>query len=309
MFLLLAACLGPRKATEIGNPELTATLRVATAAPDWIGLEEGAVVWITDARVVLDEVTLVGCDGADVTREGGALDLLDPVPETWEAPERWCGARLAIAAGATFRGTDRWGGAFEIVDPRASTAAVVVEPTAGDQATVFELDASVWLEGLDLRVAPGGDGVRRVALAGSTPEGALGVWVDLDEDGAVGPGDVRAAPPEGAVPDRDGDGLRDDDEAAAGTDPDAPDTDQDALPDGEERRLVGTDPADPDSDGDGADDGDEVADGTDPRVPADDRDGDGFRADDCDDGDATVYPGAPEVAGDGIDQDCDGVAD
>ncbi len=42
---------------------------------------------------------------------------------------------------------------------------------------------------------------------------------------------------------------------------------------------------------------------------ADDFDGDGFRAsdDDCDDSDAAVYPGADEVAYDGVDQDCDGI--
>lgn len=38
-----------------------------------------------------------------------------------------------------------------------------------------------------------------------------------------------------------------------------------------------------------------------------DADADGFAArDDCDDGDADVHPGAPEVGGDGADHDCDG---
>ena len=40
----------------------------------------------------------------------------------------------------------------------------------------------------------------------------------------------------------------------------------------------------------------------------DDADGDGYTpgAGDCNDGDASVYPGAPETCDDGIDQDCDG---
>jgi len=42
----------------------------------------------------------------------------------------------------------------------------------------------------------------------------------------------------------------------------------------------------------------------------DDRDGDGTRwCDDCRDVDASVHPGAPEICGNGVDDDCNGVPD
>mgnify|MGYP002631426321 CR=1 FL=1 len=102
--------------------------------------------------------------------------------------------------------------------------------------------------------------------------------------------------------DADGDGLTDDEEAAAGSDPNDQDTDGDGLQDGYEVEVLGTDPNDADTDGDGltdfeevtefgtdptkADtdgggtpDGQEVSDGTDPLDPSDDQadtDGDGI---------------------------------
>ena len=50
--------------------------------------------------------------------------------------------------------------------------------------------------------------------------------------------------------------------------------------------------------------------GPDVADPATDGDGDGFYStSDCDDSDASVYPGATEVWYDGTDQDCDGADD
>ncbi|KAL7550784.1 hypothetical protein ACHAWF_014003 [Thalassiosira exigua] len=74
--------------------------------------------------------------------------------------------------------------------------------------------------------------------------------------------------------DSDGDGTSDEDELAAGTDPDEADTDGDGLSDGEEITEYETDPLKPDTDGDGLVDYEEVRTYyTDPLTPDTDADG------------------------------------
>lgn len=67
--------------------------------------------------------------------------------------------------------------------------------------------------------------------------------------------------------DTDGDGLINEDEAKAGTDPKNPDTDGDNLSDREEVKVWKTNPLKADTDGDGYNDGEEIKTLNDPKVP------------------------------------------
>lgn len=69
------------------------------------------------------------------------------------------------------------------------------------------------------------------------------------------------------VKDTDGDGLNDEEEAKAGTDPKLADSDRDGLGDREEIQVYGTDPLDPDTDKDSYLDGQEVKSGFNPNGP------------------------------------------
>ena len=101
----------------------------------------------------------------------------------------------------------------------------------------------------------------------------------------------------GCITDPDQDGLTNQQESAAQTDPDDPDSDDDGLLDGEE---TDSNPLSPDSDGGGDNDFVEVQRGTDPRVAGDDdpdRDGlNNAREDEL-----GTLPNNPDSDGDGLD--------
>jgi hypothetical protein len=105
---------------------------------------------------------------------------------------------------------------------------------------------------------------------GGRPGGDL-PGADSDGDGV--PDDVeRAAGTDPNNPDSDGDGVSDADEARAGSDPHKADSDGDGVSDADEIEM-GLDPAKADSDGDGASDGQELDDDTDPFAKDTDQDG------------------------------------
>jgi len=178
------------------------------------------------------------------------------------------------------------------------------------------------------------------AAAGCDAEGAVDQGGDCDdEDGSVHPGAVEvcdgvdhdcdgtagsAADAPTWYADKDGDGFGDPGAATAGCvapagtvadATDCDDTDYTIYPEAGERCNELDDDCDgsvdedagtewwPDGDGDG-----HAGLGGTPFFACDTPDGARASADDCDDGDATVHPGADDACGDGVDADCDGVS-
>lgn len=229
------------------------------------------------------------------------------------------GGTLVIPAGAlpTLVAVD--GGVANI----ATEAGDVLSLGIGESVSLSgALTITAGEQGATISVAATGPAVVSTAQAAATPAAEAVIEIEGGRTVATPAASpvADATPAPTAAPDDDGDGLSNDLEDAAGTDPALADTDEDGLTDGQEVDEYETNPLVADTDGDGVLDGDEVAQGTDPNdatggaaLPVAETEGDNAvviteepaPAEEA----APVEEAAPESAGVPGDSDGDGLED
>ena len=251
-----------------------------------------------------------------IVRYNSATDTVTPMQGTLPTPRNLTSAIWDGSGGNAyiFGGLDSTSFLDEIVRYNPATDTVTVMPNTllrqlGEMSAAFDGTHAYLFGGIGrrndiVRYTPATDTIRIMqATLPTGREDTSAIWDGtrayiFGGRGSLGPRldeIVRYDPASdiALIPDRDGDGLNDEEEAALGTDPNWPDTDDDGAWDGDEV-TGGANPLVPDEDGNGVPDGyedpdgDEVVNaaewynGLDPTNPDSDGDGTGDAFEDFD---------------------------
>ena len=279
----VAIALATAAVAQAGNWSLATQQAKLTASDGAVGDQFGISV------AVSGDTALVGASLDDVgsnTDQGSAYVFVRS-GTTWTQQ-----AKLTAADGAA---SDFFG--FSVAVSGDTTVAgayndIVSGNSFQGSAYVFSRNGSTWTQQTKLTAADGAANDwfgYSVAVSGDT---AVAGTV-LDDVGSTDQGSAYVFT---APDDTDGDGILDSaDNCPTTANADQADTDADGQGNA----------CDPDDDNDGLSDGDEATRATDPLDPDTDNDG-VLDSVDCNPTNSTIYPGAVEIANDGIDQDCNG---
>ncbi len=296
---LTADATAPTGGVECVAPDTTApaapvitgpTGTVSDTTPDIVGTAEaGSTVTVTVDGVV------IACVGEPIVAAADGSWTCTPVTPLAEGPHTATATATDAAGNVSPASAQADFTIAAAADTTAPAAPVITGPAEGTSTTDTTPTVTGTGEpGATITVTEGGTTICTATVAAdgtwsctpTTPLTAgshtLGATA-TDAAGNTSPADTVtftiAAP---GNPDRDGDGLPNGIETAAGTNPDDPDTDKDGLTDGQEvdhdgagpDKGTGTDPLKADTDGDGLKDGQEVnTTKTDPLDPDTDNDG------------------------------------
>lgn len=311
------------------------TPAAAPETPSFVAVASGAAIptsaeGVALARIGAGEATFVSPGVSLVAADGAPAELLRLAiaPGDGDSPSATLGPPPGLYDIDIVRDVLAPGESLSLADSPAAPALVVaaagavtvagapsgsVDLAAGQSAT---LDGSLTLVNAGTTPAVVLAGIVGPLVQATAGDGSGQPQTTTPTDGTTGP-----QPTTPSAPDADGDGLSDEDEAAAMTDPQDPDSDGDGLSDGEEVHTYGTDPLSSRTDSDHLEDGLEIERGTDPLDPDTDDDGCQDSSDDnpltgdgdCD-GDTLSFdqerqlgtdPANPDTDGDGMDDDSD----
>ena len=193
LWALLACSGGHGEGTAVGNPGSSGSLDVVVT-----DAAEGLSLDVADAAI--DGVSLLDCEGGEVWVE--VDQVLDALPGSADGfaidGGSWCGLVLSYSTELDplfFEGSTSGGTRFHVALDLGPLTLQDRFSVDGDALLLqISLDGALdpdALEAAGEEVEIGAEDAQAQAWAGAVAEGSQ-LWVDLDEDVAIGPDDERA---------------------------------------------------------------------------------------------------------------------
>lgn len=194
LLAMLVGCLGSHQGTAVGNPTMTASLAKTTHLS------------VTQAKVDLDHIALIPCDGsAEVDVPGDNVDLA--TPRAFPLPTGvWCRVDLVLDGPMELRATGDTGHVLSGKITPGGLRFTVAQATAvgTSPSYVVEIGGGGWLDaealGLDAADVTLDEGSPHYAAIVTDVQTETALYVDTSGDGSLSDAERGAGPIATATP-------------------------------------------------------------------------------------------------------------